>query len=118
MFLLRAKFSFLKPKFPVDSPLKVRAYHQAERKTRRIYNMKKTAITYFPMLLLSGATIPVEVFPEWFQSIAKLLPLGVGIDLLKSISAGCYDTMTVPVIILVAIAAVCSAIAAAAFRWE
>ena len=78
--------------------------------------MNETAITYFPMLLLSGATIPVEVFPEWFQSIAKLLPLGI--DLLKSISAGCYDTMTVPVIILVAIAAVCSAIAAAAFRWE
>ena len=63
--------------------------------------MNETSITYFPMLLLSGATIPVEVFPEWFQSIAKLLPLGVGIDLLKSISAGCYDTMTVPVIILV-----------------
>ena len=77
-----------------------------------------TSITYFPMLLLSGATIPVEVFPEWFQSFAKLLPLGVGIDLLKSISAGCYDTMTVPIIILVAIAAVCLAIAAAAFRWE
>lgn len=77
-----------------------------------------TTLTYFPMLLLSGATIPVEVFPEWFQSFARLLPLGIGIDLLKSISVGSYDKMTLPVIILLAITAVCSAIAAAAFRWE
>ena len=47
-----------------------------------------TSLLYFPMLLFSGATIPVEVFPVWFQAIAKLMPLGVGIDLLKSVSMG------------------------------
>lgn len=41
--------------------------------------MNETAITYFPMLLLSGATIPVEVFPEWFQiPVAKRMTVSPG----------------------------------------
>ncbi|MGN0673924.1 MAG: hypothetical protein ACI4KJ_05790, partial [Anaerovoracaceae bacterium] len=32
------------PILPVDSPLKVRAYHHPERFRRRIYNMNETAI--------------------------------------------------------------------------
>ena len=39
----------------------------------------------------SGATIPAEVFPTWFRAVAKVMPLGIGIDLLKSVSLGCYD---------------------------
>ena len=77
-----------------------------------------TSLLYFPMLLFSGATIPAEVFPEWFQVVAKLMPLGVGIDLLKSVSVGCYDKLAVPVITLAAIAAVCGTVAVKTFRWE
>ena len=76
-----------------------------------------TSLRYFPMLLLSGATIPVEIFPEWLQSTAKLMPLGVGIDMLKSVSMGCYDIM-VQTAILGAITVVCGAIAIKTFRWE
>ena len=77
-----------------------------------------TSLLYFPMLLFSGATIPVEVFPAWFQTVAKLMPLGVGIDLLKSVSMGCYDRITLPVITLMAITVICGTIAVKTFRWE
>ena len=77
-----------------------------------------TSLLYFPMLLFSGATIPAEVFPKGFQTVAKLMPLGVGIDLLKSVSMGCYDRVTVPVITLIAITVICGAVAVKAFRWE
>ena len=77
-----------------------------------------TSLLYFPMLLFSGATIPLEVFPAWFQAVAKWMPLGVGIDLLKSVSTGCYDSITVPVITLIAIAVLCGTVAVKTFRWE
>lgn len=77
-----------------------------------------TSVLYFPMLLFSGATIPVEVFPKGFQTVAKLMPLGVGIDLLKSVSMGCYDKIVMPVVILTAITGLCSAVAVRTFRWE
>ena len=77
-----------------------------------------TSLLYFPMLLFSGATISVEVFPKWFQMIAKLMPLGIGIDLLKSVSLGYYDNIIVPAITLIAIAVICGTIAVKTFRWE
>ena len=77
-----------------------------------------TSLLYFPMLLFSGATIPAEVFPKGFQAVAKLMPLGVGIDLLKSVSVGCYDKIVMPVVILSVIAVICGAVAVKTFRWE
>ena len=77
-----------------------------------------TSLLYFPMLLFSGATIPAEVFPKGFQAVAKLMPLGVGIDLLKSVSMGCYDGIVLPVVILITIAVICGAVAVKTFRWE
>ena len=77
-----------------------------------------TSLLYFPMLLFSGATIPAEVFPAWFQAVAKLMPLGVGIDLLKMASMGCYDHIVIPVAILTAMAVICGTIAVKTFRWE
>ena len=77
-----------------------------------------TSLLYFPMLLFSGATIPAEVFPAWFRTVAKLMPLGVGIDLLKSVSMGCYDKIILPGITLMAITLICGTIAVKTFRWE
>ena len=77
-----------------------------------------TSLLYFPMLLFSGATIPAEVFPKGFQAVAKLMPLGVGIDLLKSVSVGCYDKIVMPMVILSVIAVICGAVAVKTFRWE
>ena len=77
-----------------------------------------TTVLYFPMLLFSGATIPAEVFPAGFRAVARWMPLGVGIDLLKSVSMGCYDKMAVPVFTLTAITVLCGAVAVKTFRWE
>lgn len=77
-----------------------------------------TSLIYFPMLLFSGATIPAEVFPRGLRAIADVMPLGVGINLLKSVSMGCYDKIMIPVIILLSIAVICGTVAIKTFRWE
>ena len=46
------------------------------------------------------------------------MPLGVGIQLLKSISMGCYDNVVMPVVTLTVIAVVCGVVAVKTFRWE
>ena len=77
-----------------------------------------TSLIYFPMLFFSGATIPAEIFPKGLRAVANIMPLGVGINLLKSVSVGCYDRMAGPVIILLGITVICGAVAVRTFRWE
>ena len=77
-----------------------------------------TSLLYFPMLLFSGATIPAEVFPAGLRVVSGWMPLGVGIRLLKSVSTGCYDGMTISVMVLTAITVICGIIAVKTFRWE
>ena len=77
-----------------------------------------TSLLYFPMLLFSGATIPAEVFPGPLRAVAGWMPLGVEIQLLKSISMGCYDNVVMPVVTLTVIAVVCGVVAVKTFRWE
>ena len=40
-------------------------------------------LLYFPMLMLSGATIPLDVMPPVMKHIAEVLPLTYGIDLIR-----------------------------------
>ncbi|MDD6881258.1 MAG: ABC transporter permease [Firmicutes bacterium] len=77
-----------------------------------------TSLIYFPMLLFSGATIPAEVFPRGLRAIADVMPLGVGINLLKYVSMGCYDKIMIPVITLLIIAVICGTVSIKTFRWE
>lgn len=77
-----------------------------------------TSVLYFPMLLFSGATIPAEIFPKGLRFFADILPLGVGINMLKSASIGQYESLILPIIILIAITAICTFIAVKFFRWE
>lgn len=77
-----------------------------------------TSLIYFPMLFFSGATIPAEIFPKGLRALANIMPLGVGINLLKSVSVGCYDRMAAPVLILLGITVICGTVAVRTFRWE
>lgn len=77
-----------------------------------------TSIVYFPMLFFSGATIPAEVFPQGLRFIADIMPLGVGINLLKSLSMGCYEGILSYIIVLVVIMVICTAISVKTFKWE
>lgn len=78
-----------------------------------------TSILYFPMLFFSGATIPYELFPEGLQTIADIMPLGIGIDLMKAASMGSDMSGSMAnIIILASIAVICSIAAVKTFRWE
>lgn len=78
-----------------------------------------SSIVYFPMLFLSGATIPYELFPGFLQRIADVLPLTQGVKLLKNISVGVLDQQTLwSCAILLVIAVVSYVISIKIFRWE
>ncbi|MGO5051586.1 ABC transporter permease [Lachnospiraceae bacterium LCP25S3_G4] len=78
-----------------------------------------TSAVYFPMLFLSGATIPYELFPTGLQKVASILPLTQGIKLMKAISIGAQIEHVVGIVILLlAITVICSIISVNAFRWE
>lgn len=78
-----------------------------------------TTVLYFPMLFLSGATIPSELFPKGLQTVAGVMPLGLGIRLMKAASMGTMEYHTLWQIgILLGITLLCTLAAMAAFRWE
>jgi ABC-2 type transport system permease protein len=86
-------------------------------------NMKTASVIasllYFPMLIFSGATLPYEVMPATLQKVADVLPLTQGIKLLKAASIGLpTDGVLIPVIVMIAIAAVSISIALRFFKWE
>ena len=73
----------------------------------------------FSYALFSGTSIPYEVLPGGMQKIANVLPLGVGIRLMKAVSSSAGIAGHVhELIILVVIAVVCGGIAVKTFKWE
>lgn len=78
-----------------------------------------TSLVYFPMLFLSGATIPYELFPAGLQKVASVLPLTQGIKLMKAASMGTQvESVMGIIVILVVITIVCTVISVKTFRWE
>lgn len=86
--------------------------------TVKIANLVCTLV-YFPMLFLSGATIPYEVLPSPLQAVANVLPLTQGIKLLKGYSLGTpMDDLAFPLLLMLGIAVISSIISVKKFRWE
>lgn len=78
-----------------------------------------TSLVYFPMLFLSGATIPYELFPRGLQKVADVLPLTQGIKLMKAVSMGAaLEDVWKIVVMLVGITVICTVISVKTFRWE
>ena len=78
-----------------------------------------TTLVYFPMLFLSGATIPYELFPSGLQKVADVLPLTQGIKLMKAVSMGAaLEDVWKIVVLLVGITVICTVISVKTFRWE
>lgn len=78
-----------------------------------------TTFVYFPMLFLSGATIPYELFPSGLRKVADVLPLTQGIKLMKAVSLGMeMEAVWKIAALLVGIALLCSVISVRTFRWE
>ena len=77
------------------------------------------SLVYFPMLFLSDATIPYELFPSGLQKFANVLPLTQGIKLMKAVSMGtALENIWKIIVLLVGITVICTAISVKAFRWE
>lgn len=82
-----------------------------------------TSLVYFPMLFLSGATIPFELFLRGLQRVASVLPLTQGIKLMKATSMMSEmgtkaESVVSIVVLLIVITVVCTIISIKTFRWE
>ena len=77
------------------------------------------SVLYFPMLIFSGTTLPVEVMPAAMQRIVALFPLTQGITLMKQtfLGLGTQGAMT-PVAVMALVTVVCTGLAVRFFRWE
>ena len=77
------------------------------------------SILYFPMLISSGATLPVEVMPKAMQTVIGFFPLTQGITMMKNTFLG-IDTGSVllPICVMIGVTALCTALAVRFFRWE
>lgn len=77
------------------------------------------SITYFPMLIFSGTTIPLDVLPKSVVKILQILPLTQGINLLETAAlGGSIIDCRMPAIIMVVIGMVSALISVKTFQWE
>ncbi len=73
----------------------------------------------FPMMFLSGATIPLQVMPESIQHLAQWIPLTYVVQLMQGLWFGdAWGTLTKPVVVLAAVGVVCALLTARFFRWD
>ena len=77
------------------------------------------SLLYFPMLIFSGATLPYEIMPPAFQTVANVLPLTQGIKILKAACLGLPpENAAVPALIMAALAVICVTVSFLFFKWE
>ena len=87
-------------------------------KTVKIANVATTFV-YFPMLFLSGATIPFELFPDTVQKVCNVLPLTHGIKLLKAVSLNMWSQeIWISVALLIVFAVVGCILSVVSFKWD
>ncbi len=76
-------------------------------------------LIYFPMLFLSGATIPYEIMPRGLQMVSDVFPLTQGIKLLKGIVIGMPEgDFIFQFILMISITILCLLISLKYFKWE
>jgi len=76
-------------------------------------------VIFYPMMFLSGASVPLEVMPEGVRRISDFLPLTHVVTLLRGLWFGeAWGEHLTEVIILGGILVVGAALAARFFRWE
>lgn len=76
-------------------------------------------IVYFPMLFLTGATVPLEIMPKSMQQASKFLPVTHVVEAMQGawLNLDIKDYY-VSIIVLAAVTAVCFIVSIVAFRWE
>ena len=76
-------------------------------------------VIFYPMLFLSGATIPREMFPETIRSFSNFLPLTHVVTLLQGLwfGEGWGEHLT-EIVVLLVVLTTGVAVSARTFRWE
>jgi len=75
-------------------------------------------LIYFPMIFLSGATIPAAIFPSIMKTIADAVPATYGVRLLQNAWLGNSTNVLLDVGVMLGVCVVCGALAVRFFRWE
>ena len=77
------------------------------------------SILYFPMLIFSGTTLPVEVMPPAMQKIVSFFPLTQGLTMMKTTFLGISTgSILLPVCVMIGVTALCTVLSVRFFRWE
>ncbi|MBU5484435.1 ABC transporter permease [Clostridium sp. MSJ-11] len=75
-------------------------------------------LVYFPMLFLSGATIPFSILPKPLQYFSNILPLTQGIKLLKGYALGIEINLQVPLLVMIISTVITVILSIKLFKWE
>ena len=77
------------------------------------------SILYFPMLIFSGTTLPIEVMPKAMQKIVSFFPLTQGLTMMKNTFLGINtESILLPIGVMVGVTVLCTILAICFFRWE
>lgn len=76
-------------------------------------------VLMFPLIFLSGAAVPLAVLPDDVRQIARFSPLTQLVEMLQGLWTGqAWSENWVPLLILLGVLGVATALAARFFRWE
>lgn len=77
------------------------------------------SVLYFPMLIFSGTTLPVEVMPNVMRRIVSVFPLTQGIAMMKNAFLGIdMGNILLPISVMLGLTVLCAGLAVRFFRWE
>lgn len=91
----------------------IAAVAPSERASTAIANL-----IYFPMIFLSGATIPLSLFPAAMKDISDALPATYAVKLLQHAWLDTSTNTVLDVFVMAGVSALCAALAVRFFRWE
>jgi len=76
-------------------------------------------LIFFPMMFLSGAGMPLQMLPEGLRRVSEFLPLTYVVRLMQGLWFNdAWNTLWLPVLVLVGILIAGTVLAARLFRWE
>jgi ABC-2 type transport system permease protein len=76
-------------------------------------------VILYPLMIFSGAMVPLEIMPDMVRTISRFLPLTHLVALLRGLWLGqAWGDLLTEVAVLVGVGMVCTLIIARTFRWE
>lgn len=77
------------------------------------------SVLYFPMLVFSGTTLPIEVMPEIMRKVMGIFPLTQGIALMKNTFLGISgDSTWLSIVVMTGVTVISAGAAVKFFKWE